>query len=128
MNTRLKTSKNTDIKLEEMHKTLRFSSKAVLARIAIGISLQQKGDPRLQDKHRVKDVSGFEFGRNTLTGDLDDIYKILVIEHLGKRISEEEYFPLLLNAHIERGTNIMYSEFKLRSNKQNFIKYLLGVI
>lgn len=124
---RLKTSRNVDVKLEDIKRVAKFSTKAAIARIAIGLSLKDKEDPRLQLNNVVADSSGFEFQRHTLTGDNDDLFKILLSQHIEKQLSDEEFFPELINAHIERGINILHSELKMAGNREKFIKFLLGV-
>lgn len=127
MNTRLKTSKNIEQKLNELHASLKFSSKAAVARIAIGLSLKDVNDPRTQLEHLVSDTSGFEFQRHTLTGDFDEIYKIMILQHINTEIDEDSYFPSLVNAHIERGINFLYSEYKMAGNREKLMIYLLGI-
>jgi DNA sulfur modification protein DndE len=126
MITRLKTSKNVDEKLDEIKRVAKFSTKAAIARIAIGLSLRVEEDPREQLVNIVADASGFEFQRHTLTGDYDDLYKILIAQHLGRQITDEEFFPEMFNAHLERGINMLYAELKMAGNREKLIKFLLG--
>jgi DNA sulfur modification protein DndE len=126
---RLKTSTTTSQKLEEIYKTLRLSSKpkAAIARIAIGLSLKHESDPRLEYETQILDNSGLEFQRTTLLGNYEDLYKIIIIEHLNKYVSDEEYFPKLVKAHLERGIFLLYSELKMAGNKEKLLSYLLSV-
>ncbi len=127
MNIRLRTSKNTDIKLNELSKSLKLPSKASIARIAIGLSLKEETDPRTDLNHIIADSNGFEFFRHTLTGNKDVLYKLMIVQHLGETITEDEYFPGLFNAHLERGINLLHAEYKMAGNRVKLIKYLLGV-
>lgn len=127
MNERMKTSKKTHERLEAMQKSLKFSTKAALARIAIGYSLRFEGDPRQDEEFLIVDNSGFEFQRSTLTGDQDYIYKIMVIQHINKHIEDSEYYPKLLKAHLERGLKYLYSEFQYLGNRDKFFDFLLKV-
>lgn len=125
-NTRLKTSKRTASKIDEIHRVLKLSSKAAIARIAIGLSLQDPSDPRVDYESVLDDNSGFELQRSTLFGNFEGIYRALLAEHLYSNVSESEYFPNLIKAHIERGIYLLYSEFRMAGNKDNLISHLLG--
>jgi DNA sulfur modification protein DndE len=124
---RLKTSNITANKLDDIHKTLRLSSKAAVARIAIGLSLNLKSDPRLDYSEQINDNSGFEFQRSTLLGEYEDVYRVLIIEHLQKYIFEDQYYPNLVKAHIERGIYLLHSEMKMAGNRDKLVKHLLNV-
>lgn len=127
LNSRLRTSKITDEKLEELHRIMNLSSKAAIARISIGISLKISTDPRNEKIEQLNDNTGFEFQRNTLAGDFDDVYRAMMTQHIGHHILDEEYFPKLIKAHIERGIFLLYSEYQLLGNREKLIDFLLGV-
>ena len=124
--TRLKTSKKTAIKIDELHRVVKFSTKAVLARIAIGLSLQDTSDPRDEFENQIRDNSGFELARNTLLGDHEDVYRSLIIEHINTSLKEEDFFPTLVKAHIERGIYLLYAEYRMAGNKEKLISHLVG--
>jgi len=127
MKLRLRTSERTDQYMETMQKTLKFSTKAALARIAIGYSVKQPKDPMKDEQFNNNDVNGFEFQRPTLTGDDDDFFKAMVIQKANKPLSDEEYYPTYLKAHLERGMYLLYSEYKYLGSKDKFIEFLLRV-
>jgi len=80
----------------------------IICRLAIGRSLNE---PASVSKYKPTDNAGTEFNRYTITGDLDDIYKALVIQHEKKRMTDDEYFAKFLRNHIERGVGILYTEY-----------------
>mgnify|MGYP001861395373 CR=1 FL=1 len=47
----------------------------------------------------------------------------IVISHSEHSLSDEEYFPKYLKAHIDRGAKYLYSEFKYSNG--NFYKHLI---
>jgi DNA sulfur modification protein DndE len=120
---RLKTSENASHKIDEIYKSLKLASRATVIRIAVGMSLRDKEMPNTN-----VDEKGLDIARYTLTGDDDAIYKALITQHFGRKLCEDEYFPKLFNAHIERGINTFYSEYKLLGNKDKTIKYLLSIL
>ena len=107
---------------------MNLSSKAALARIAIGLSLQEKSDPRNDSSLDIKDNSGFEFQRSTLTAEFDSAYKAKIVEHVGEFVSEEDYYPHLIKAHIERGMRMLYAEYQMAGNRIKLFKRLLNVV
>jgi DNA sulfur modification protein DndE len=122
LNKRLKTSIEARNKIEEMHKSLKLSNYATIVRLAIGLSLKDSTMPDIDiDDH------GLEIRRDTLTGTDDFLFKMMISQHAGRYVPDEEYFPALLNGHIERGINKIYAQFKLKKNRDKFIKYLLGI-
>lgn len=62
--------------------------------------------------------------RYTLLGNDETLYKLLFSEHLQMEISDD-FFPVLLNAHLERGIRLLNSELKYTGNKEKFFSTLL---
>jgi DNA sulfur modification protein DndE len=120
MNFRLKTSKFTGEKLKQLQSTTNLTPN-ILVRIAIGLSLQQKGTPEVT----LSDNNGLEFNRNTLTGEYDYIFKALITQHTNREINEEEYFPELFNAHLERGVRLLANEYQHAGNAEKLMINLL---
>ena len=60
INTRLRTSKKTEQHLEELQKVLGLSTKAAIARIAIGLSLNSGNNPLEDTRFNIQDQTGFE--------------------------------------------------------------------
>ncbi|MDD3453639.1 MAG: DndE family protein [Bacilli bacterium] len=121
---RLTTSLEVETKIIELQKVLKLSTKAAVMRIAFGLSINETGDPRFIYSEKVDDHSGSTYQRATITGDHDELYKALIIQHLDKPVEEKEIFPELFYSHISRGVNILYNEYKLVGNYEKIVDYL----
>lgn len=93
----------------------------IICRLAIGRSLIESTSV---SKYEAEDNFGIEFNRYTITGNLDDIYKALVIQHEKKIMTDYEYFAKYLRNHIERGVGILYIEYLKVNSPIEFIVYL----
>lgn len=82
----------------------------ILSKIAISMSVKN-GAP-LEEEDFKTDTFGLELNRQTITGEYDDLFKSIIEVFEGKHISEEEYFPKYLKAHLDRGAKLISSEFK----------------
>jgi DNA sulfur modification protein DndE len=119
MNFRLKTSKDTGDKLVSLQASTGLTWN-ILSRIAVSLSLREPSIPDM-----VENKSGVEIHRNAMTGEYDYIYKALIRQHAQKNISDEEYFPDLFNAHLERGINLLENEYKHAKNYDKLLQNLL---
>lgn len=119
MNFRLKTSKNTGEILVNLQASTGLTWN-ILSRIAISLSLKDPSMPNL-----VEDKTGVDIHRNALTGELDYIYKAMIRQHAKRNISEEEYFPDLFNAHLERGILTLENEYRHAGNYDKLLQNLL---
>lgn len=93
----------------------------VLARLAIGLSLK---DPEQINPNPLENPIGIEFNRHTLTGSHDIIYKILISQHANRYLTDEEYFPVYFNQHLERGMPKLKNEFDYAGNTEKFLNSL----
>jgi DNA sulfur modification protein DndE len=116
---KLKTSKETMKIFEEMGASIRLQPFA-LCKLAVALSLRDHA--ALQPEDFKTNNEGLELNRQTITAEYDDLFKALIISHTGRALSDEEYFPKYLKAHIDRGTKMLYSEFKYSGSK--FYKHL----
>lgn len=116
MNFRLKTSKSTADKLKQLNSSTGLTPN-ILARYAVCLSLR---DPEPITKF-VKDVGGIEFNRNTLTGEYDFVFKALIAQHQNAPLTDDEFFPNLFNAHLERGTRKLELEYNYAGNSEKLI-------
>ena len=121
MPSRLKISKKASEQLKYLSNRLNLK-RNIVCRIAIGRSLAVKESVR---NVRPKDSTGYEFIRYTLTGDYDNIFKALIIQHEGKKLTENEYYPKYLRNHIERGINLLYIEYKRINSPIEFLARLV---
>ena len=117
---KLKTSRDTMKIFEELAASIHLQPFA-LCKIAIALSLRNAN--HLEDINFKTDGEGLELNRKTITGEYDDLFKALIISHTEKSLSDEEYFPTYLKAHIDRGAKYLYSEFKYSNN--NFYKHMI---
>lgn len=125
MQTRLRTSKEAKEILLALNSALRMSSNAIILRYAIIRSIQADKKIEEDPDAKVMNNSGFEITRNTLFGDKEIVYKLLLN---GNQMDDEEFFPKLVNMHIERGLKIMERDYKLAGNKEKFIKNYISKI
>ena len=116
---KIKTSKATMECFEQISASERLQPFA-LSKLAIAISLKS-GQP-LTEKELASDTQGLELNRQTITGEYDDTYKLLIQMFEGKHLSDDEYFTKYLKAHLDRGAKLLYSEF--RYNKD----FILGLL
>ncbi len=128
MNGRLTTSLEIERKIIELQKLLKLSTKASVMRIAIGLSLKSKSDPRIDYPESENDHNGATYQRITITGDYDELYKALMIEQINKNVSEKEIFPELMNAHITRGVNVLYDEYQLKGNYDKVLDSIFALM
>jgi len=120
MNFKLKTSKKAqDILLDLKMKT--NITPNILSRYAISLSLLE---PKPLTKFNYK-TDGFEFNRHVLTGKYDSVFKALIIQYEGRELSDEEYFPDYLKAHLERGIKLLNSEYDFAGNYEKFVLNLI---
>lgn len=121
MNFRLKTSKQTGEKLISLQSTTGLTWN-VLARLAISLSLKDPSQPAI-----VNNKSGVDIHRNALTGEFDYVYKAMIRQHSKRNIAEEEYFPDIFNAHLERGIILLENEYKHAGNYEKLLINLLKI-
>ena len=125
MITRLRTSKISKERLLSLSAVLRFSNNGVILRYALARSLSLDDDIYSDMDSLVTDTTGFEITRNTLFGENEIIYKLLM---RAENIEDEEFFPKLTNMHIERGLKLLERDYKLAGNKDKFIKSCIDKI
>jgi len=117
---KLKTSKETMNIFEEIGLSLHLQPFA-LCKIAMALSLRV--EDKLQEDDFNTNSEGLELNRQTITGEYDDLFKALIISNNEQNISDDEYFPKYMKAHIDRGAALLYSEFKYSG--VNFYKHVL---
>ena len=115
---KLRTSKETMGIFEQMSASIHLQPYA-LCKLAIALSVRQSPETLSFSN----DNDGLELNRQTITGEYDDLFKMLIIQNLNKPLSDEEYFPKYLKAHIDRGAKLLLSEYKYSNT--NFYEYLL---
>ena len=119
---KLKTSEKTSEIFKAIERSTRLKP-YTLVKHAIAWSLRE-GTPI--DGYR-SDTNGLELNRQTITGEYDAYFKVLVEQAAGRKLTEDEYFPQYLKAHIDRGALILESKFKHAGNLDRYIMESLGV-
>ena len=71
-----------------------------LVKLAIALSLRSEEPLKDSDFHT--NTLGRELNRQTITGDADALYKCLMELHAQKHLTDEEFFPGYVKAHIDR--------------------------
>lgn len=79
-----------------------------LVKLSIALSLRSKEPLKESDLHT--NTMGRELNRQTITGDADAFYKCLMELHAKKHLTDEEFFPSYVKAHIDRGAILLEQE------------------
>lgn len=111
MTNKLHTSKHTQQIFTSLGQSLGLQP-FILSKIAIALSIR-KG--RLENSDFTTDNEGLELSRQTIFGDHDLIFKSLIVNRQNKAIMDDEYFPYMVKAHLDRGANLL--EFEKRYSK-----------
>ena len=106
MGYKLKTSKQVEDLLLQIERSENLPVYA-LVKLAISLSLR-KGV--LTDDDFTTDSRGREFNRPTVTGDFDCFYKCLIEISLNRHLSDDEFFPYYVKAHLDRGVLLLDQE------------------
>ena len=105
---KLKTSKETAKIFEEIG-TSHGLQPFALSKIAIALSIRAGA---LSDKDFTTDTEGLELNRQTIFGEYELLFKALLSMEKKAYLSDKEFFPLLVKAHLDRGANLLKNEFR----------------
>ena len=117
MQFKIKTSLKTANTLKDLQARTKLTPN-VLARLAISLSLR---DPTPVNDLELDNQVGLEFNRQTLTGSYDAMYKVLVAQHAGKALTDEEFFPEYIKKHMDRGASKLKNEYDYAGNVEKFL-------
>ena len=108
MGYKLKTSKQTEELLcgIEASENLPWPT---LMRLAISLSIRS-GSLMPIELHT--DTQGRELNRPTVLGDADALYKCLIEVQEKRHLSDDEFFPVFVKAHLDRGAVLLDREHK----------------
>jgi len=115
---KLKTSKKTEEILSQAEASTNIPY-STLVKLSIALSLRT-GDLKTEDYST--NTLGRELNRQTITGDADALYKCLFEICANRHLSDEEFFPSTVKAHLDRGALLLQSELKYGSN--DILKHL----
>ena len=121
---KIKISKNTD----EIFQTIdrRTGLKPyTLVKHAIAWSVREQ--KQLSEIDFETDSLGQELNRQTITANYDTYFKAIVEQYEGRQITDEEFFPKYVKAHIDRGARILDARLSHAGTLDQYILSSLGV-
>jgi DNA sulfur modification protein DndE len=101
---------HTSLKTQEIFSSLGQSLSLqpfILSKLAIALSIR-KGALALSDF--ATDNNGLELSRQVIFGDHDLLFRSLIVQNEGRALREEDYFPDLVKAHLDRGAKLLEDE------------------
>ncbi len=90
----------------------------ILSKLAIALSVR-KG--KILEEDYKTDNDGLELSRQTIFGDHDLLFKSLIINREDRAINEEEYFPGIVKAHLDRGAKLLEDEKRYTKDFYNHL-------
>ena len=115
---KLKTSKKTEEILTQIESRVNIPY-ATLVKLSLALSLRQ--GPLSEEDFKTNNL-GRELNRQTITGDADPLYKCLFEVCANRHMSDEEYFPGAVKAHLDRGSILLQNELRYSGN--DFLEHL----
>lgn len=117
MTNKLRTSSQTQERFSSLLQSLGLQP-FILSKLAIALSIR-KG--RLNEEDFNTNNDGLELSRQTIFGDHDLLFKSLIVNNEGRAISEEEYFPRFVKAHLDRGSKLLFDEKRYSKDFYNHL-------
>lgn len=90
----------------------------ILSKLSIALSVR-KG--KVLEEDYKTDNDGLELSRQTIFGDHDLLFKSLIINRENRAINEEEYFPAIVKAHLDRGAKLLEDEKRYTKDFYNHL-------
>ena len=118
---KLKASKKTEEILTQLESSTKIPY-ATLIKLSIALSLKQG---KLEENDYKTNTLGRELNRQTITGDADALYKCLFELCENRHLTDEEYFPLAVKAHLDRGAVLLQNEQKYAGD--DFLTHLVNL-
>ena len=119
---RLKTSKRTLEIFQELENRTNYKP-YTLVKHAIAWSLKENTSV----ENYVSDADGLDLNRQTITGDNDAYFKVLIEEVEERYLPEDEDFPKYVKAHIDRGSELLLDMYNHAGSVDKYILQVLGV-
>lgn len=98
-------SKNREI-VSELTRKFNLGAENIIARIAIGYSLQSR---KKFDPLDIKDSGGKEYSRSVLFGNYYPIYEFLVCTHYQIKNNDKD-LPRYFKMHLDHGLEVIYED------------------
>ncbi len=80
--------------------------------VKLAMAMSMRSEQPLIEKDFHTNTLGRELNRQTITGDADALYKCLMELYANRHLSDEEFFPDYVKAHIDRGALMLDREQK----------------
>ncbi len=119
---RIKTSKKTQEIFQELEKRTNYKP-YTLVKHAIAWSLAEKTSVA----NFKSESDGLDLNRQTITGDNEVYYKVLIEQVEGRHLTDEEYFPKYVKAHIDRGSLLLLDMYNHAGSVDKYVLQVLGV-
>lgn len=110
---KLKTSKKAAEIFDRIEKSENLPC-YTLVKLAIALSL--RSNEPLSEQDFKTNTMGRELNRQTITGDADAVYKCLMELYSNRHLTDEEFFPNYVKAHIDRGAILLDQEQRYGGN------------
>lgn len=117
MTNKLHTSKETQEIFSSLGQSLGLQP-FILSKLAIALSVRKGA--LSQDDYNT-DNDGLELSRQTIFGDHDLLFKTIIVNARGEDTSEEEYFPSIVKAHLDRGAKLLNDEKRYSKDFYNHL-------
>lgn len=112
---------HTSLKTQEIFVSLGQSLNLqpfILSKLAIALSIK-KGTLAPSDFET--DNNGLELSRQVIFGDHDLLFRSLIVQNEGRALREEDYFPDLVKAHLDRGAKLLEAEKRYTKDFYNHL-------
>lgn len=119
---RLKTSKRTQEIFEKLESRTNYKP-YTLVKHAIAWSLKENTSV----SNFLSDSDGLDLNRQTITGDNEVFFKMLIEQVEGRNLSDEEFFPKYVKAHIDRGSELLMDMYNHAGSVDKYVLQTLGV-
>lgn len=117
---KLHTSKKTQGIFVSLGQTLGLQP-YILSKLAIALSIK-KG--KLTKNDFLTDSDGLELHRQTIFGEHDLLFKSLILNGENQALTEEDYFPNVVKAHLDRGAKLLEDEKRYTKDFYNHLCHL----
>ena len=118
---RLRTSKRTQEIFEELEARTNYKP-YTLVKHAIAWSIKENTSVA----GFKSDSDGLDLNRQTITGDNETYFKVLMEQVEGRYLPEEEFFPGYVKAHIDRGSKLLLDMYNHAGSVDKYILQALG--
>lgn len=112
---------HTSLKTQEIFSSLGQSLSLqpfILSKLAIALSIRKGA---LTPSDFETDNNGLELSRQVIFGDHDLLFRSLIVKNEGRAIREDDYFPDLVKAHLDRGAKLLEDEKRYTKDFYNHL-------